>query len=185
MRMDFTIPKNSRTLRSIMENFLLEQIEIYNQAGDRLIGTIVESIPLELPEAGVFSGGLMQHTLEYTFSYQFKSEPATLTFKHEIVDENFLFPSELKILIKQAGSDQPTHLIMKQNTPETVQFDWNNLLKKEATGQELEDWFETQREKTLGITSYGSVYSFVYITPLESKTRNIDPAGEPSCDDRF
>jgi hypothetical protein len=57
----------------------------------------------------------------------------------------------------------------------TIRFDWDTALSEEASDAEWETWFEKQREKTLGITSYSSVYSFVYIEPVEVRHEILIP----------
>ncbi len=169
---------DSDELREAMRDhgaFLLERIDIFDASGARLDGKIVEYDAFDIPPEGLISGQLMQHTIGYRVEYAYDQAPEYLTFQHEIVDENFLYPSELKMLVKQAGSDAPYAANVKPQTPETIRFDWDRPLQREASGEELRDWFDEQREKTLGITSYGSVYSFIYITPTEVRQEVLIP----------
>ncbi len=169
---------DSEELRQAVKDhgeFLLERIDVFDASGKRLEGKIVETVELEIPPDGLMSGDLMEHYLGYTIEYQYDKPPEYLTFQHEIIDENFLFPSEMKMLIKQAGSDSPYAAMLKTKKPETVRFDWDKPLSREASGDELRDWFDAQREKTLGITSYSSVYSFIYITPKEVRQELLVP----------
>ncbi|MDB4386481.1 hypothetical protein N9Z47_03860, partial [bacterium] len=93
-----------------------------------------------------------------------------------MVAEGALLPSELKILLKQAGSDTPYMHMMKPGAPETFRFDWDKpILSTDASEKEWEVWFEEQREKNLGITSYSSVYSFIYITTHEVRHEVLIP----------
>ena len=66
--------------------------------------------------------------------------------------------------------------MMKPAMPETFRFDWDKpILSTDASEKEWEKWFEDQREKTLGITSYSSVYSFIYITAYEVRHEVLIP----------
>ncbi len=66
--------------------------------------------------------------------------------------------------------------MMKPRMPETFQFDWENQpLGKDASTEDWEAWFEEQREKNLGIESYSSLYSFVYITRREVRQEVLIP----------
>ncbi len=155
--------------------FLLENIEIVDAAGNRLTGKLVEKGPFEIPEAGIQSSDLMEYLLTLTFEYPYDEPPEFLTFRHDINDPNFTRPAEVSLIVKQTGSDVPYSANMKPRTPETVRFDWNQPLSKTATGDELRDWFDRQREETLGITSYGGVYVFVYVTPHETRQEVLIP----------
>ena len=65
---------------------------------------------------------------------------------------------------------------MKPDQPETFRFDWDKPLPdSESSDTEWESWFEQQREKTLGIASYSSVYSFIYITNYEVRHEVLIP----------
>jgi hypothetical protein len=154
---------------------LLEKIEIVDAAGNRLTGKLVEKSPFELPDGGIESGALMDYQLTITYEFEFAEPPEFLTFRHEINDPNFTRPAEVKLLVKQAGSDVGYSANMKERTPETVRFDWSQPLSQTASGEEVQAWFDRQREATLGITSYGGVYSFVYITPRETRQEILIP----------
>lgn len=56
-----------------------------------------------------------------------------------------------------------------------MRFDWEQALTEDASDAEWESWFSKQREATLGITSYSSVYSFVYIEPNEIRHEILIP----------
>jgi hypothetical protein len=78
--------------------------------------------------------------------------------------------------MKQAGSNKPYFKMMKPNEPETFRFDWQNpVLNEEDSQEEWESWFEEQREKNLGIESYSSVYSFIYITNYQVRHEILIP----------
>ena len=49
------------------------------------------------------------------------------------------------------------------------------VLNQDDSDEDWSKWFEEQREKTLGITSYSSVYSFIYITDYEVRHEVLIP----------
>ncbi len=49
------------------------------------------------------------------------------------------------------------------------------MLDPKASDEEYESWLEKQRNDTLGITSYSSVYSFIYIEPGEVRHEVLIP----------
>lgn len=159
----------------IHAEFLLERFEIYDPAGDRLKGKIVEKPTWKIPEEGLDSGRLIDYMLDFTFEYSYDEPPEYLTFQNYIIDYNFALPSEVKLVVKQAGSNFPFADILKIKDPRTFQFDWDQPFDNHLTGDELREWFDNMREKTLGITSWGGVYSFIYITPREVRHEVLIP----------
>ena len=157
-------------------DFLAEKIELIAESGDRIPGNVVDIDHFEIPEDGIRSGELMKYTIGIVLEYKYDNAPEFLTINQHVVAEGLLLPSELKILLKQEGSDDPFFKMMKPDQPETFSFDWTNPLPaSNATEEERESWFEKQREKTLGISSYSSVYSFIYITNYQVRHEVLIP----------
>ena len=156
--------------------YLLEKIRILDANGEQLKGKITEVKSFEIPEEGIAAGTLMSYSMGYVIEYRYDAPPEFITIEQEMVAEGALLPSELKILMKQAGSDTPLTHMMKPNTPETFQFDWENQpLNQDASTEDWAAWFAEQREKNLGIQSYSSVYSFLYITRREVRQEVLIP----------
>ncbi|MFT5299747.1 MAG: hypothetical protein ACI87E_001521 [Mariniblastus sp.] len=156
--------------------YLAEKITIRDAAGELMTPKIMEIINIEIPEEGIKAGNLMNFTMGFVIEYRYDEPPEFVTVQQKMVADGALLPSELKILLKQAGSDTPYMHMMKPSTPETFRFDWDNpILSTDASDEEWETWFETQREKNLGITSYSSVYSFVYINNHEVRHEVLIP----------
>lgn len=156
--------------------FLAERVQLFDSAGKRLPLKVTEIVPLEIPQGGIRSGELMNYTMGFHLETAYEQPPEFITVKQMVVAEGILLPSELKILLKQEGSDTPYLHMMKPDTPETFSFDWSKPpLSGDASEKEWSKWFEEQREKTLGITSYSSVYDFIYITPREVRQEILIP----------
>lgn len=170
-------PDELREAFDIHAGYLLDKIDVFNAAGDRLVGKLLEKGPFEIPDEGVPSMKLMEYHLNLTFEYELATPPEFITFRHDITDPNFTRPSEVSLTVKQAGSEAVYGANMKGLTPETVRFDWENPLSKTATGEELAQWFERQRDETLGLTNYGGVYTFIYVTPFETRQEVLIPIG--------
>ena len=156
-------------------DFLLERFEIYDPAGNRVEGKLVELPKWKIPEVGINDDQLIEYMLDYTFEYAFDEPPEYLTFQNYIIDYNEDLPSEVKIVVKQGGSDAAYADTLKIKDPKTVRFDWDNPLQNHLTGAELKAWFEETRDKTLGLTEYGGVYSFIYVTPREIRHEVLIP----------
>jgi hypothetical protein len=66
--------------------------------------------------------------------------------------------------------------VLPPGEPFTVRLSWENPpLSVDASEEEWEKWLAQQREETLGITSYSSVYSFIYIEAREVRHEILVP----------
>lgn len=156
--------------------YLAEKITIRDVAGKRLKPEITEIVNVKIPEAGIPAGKLMEYTMEFVLEFDYKTAPEFVTIQQDMIAEGALLPSEFHVLLKQAGSDTPYSKTLKPQSPETFRFDWDNPILNEGDSKDdWKKWFETQREKTLGITSYGSVYSFIYIADHEVRHEVLIP----------
>ena len=118
---------------------------------------------------------MMLHTATWELEFPFAEPPEFLTIQQDMSDENFIIPSEMKLTVHQSGTalNYTESLIPGAST--TVRFDWEQAITEDASDAEWESWFSKQREATLGITSYSSVYSFVYIEPNEIRHEILIP----------
>ena len=157
-------------------DYLAERIELIAADGSKLPCKVVGITHFDIPEEGIRQGQLMNYTMGFVLEYDFQEPPEFITINQRMVAEGMLLPSELKVMLKQAGSDQPFMKMMKPDQPETFRFDWDDpALNSDASDEDWESWFEKQREKTLGIQSYSSVYSFIYITHYEVRHEVLIP----------
>ena len=156
--------------------YLGEKIVLRNADGELMVPKLVEIIDIEIPDERIKAGSLMNYKMGFVFEYRYEKPPEFITIEQKMVADGALLPSEFKILMKQAGSDSPYMHMMKPEQPETFQFDWEKpILSQNASEKEWEEWFTEQREKNLGITSYSSVYSFIYITRHEVRHEVLIP----------
>lgn len=157
-------------------DFLLDKVQILDASGKALPSDVTDLQPFEIPDEGIPVAELMLHSATYQLEFTYDAPPEYLTFQQNISDENFIFPSEMKITIHQAGTDMTVRDSLKPGNAKTVRFDWSeNKPGDDATDAEWDAWFEQQREATLGITSYSSVYSFIYIEPAEVRHEVLIP----------
>ncbi len=156
--------------------FLAERITVRDELGELINPDITEIIDIEIPETGILAGDLMNYQLGFVFEFKHPTPPSFLTLQHNVIDEEFLFPAEVTLFLKQSGTDVNYRAMMKVREPETIRFDWDQPpLSREASEKEWNEWFDEQREKTLGISSYSSVYSFIYITDYEVRHEILIP----------
>jgi hypothetical protein len=131
--------------------------------------------PFEIPADGIAASDMMQHTATYEIEVPFAMPPEFLTIQQDITDANSIVPSEMSLNIHQAGTGLNFTERLLPGGSTTVRFDWKQELAEDASDEEWDSWFEKQREATLGITSYSSVYSFIYIEPVEMRHEILIP----------
>jgi hypothetical protein len=169
-------PDDIRTGIELHEQFLLERFVLRDLRGERLQGVVDEVGDLEIPPEGIPMGDLMQHSVTYKLSYAISEPPEFLTVSQEFVDESAGIPAEMQLRLKQEGSDAPSFAVLPPGEPFTVRLSWENPpLSVDASEEEWEEWLKQQREETLGITSYSSVYSFIYIESREVRHEILVP----------
>lgn len=157
-------------------SFLLDKVTLRDARGTPYKGSVTDLRPFDIPAEGIAVSDLMLHTATYQIEYAFSEPPEFLTLQQDISDENFIFPSEMRVSVHQSGSDVTFTDALKAGGTVTLRFDWESApLSESASDEEWETWFEKQREATLGITSYSSVYSFLYIEPAEVRHEVLVP----------
>ena len=155
--------------------FLLERVTLRDAKGEPITGEVTDVKPFEIPADGILSTDMMLHTATYELEFPFSEPPEFLTIQQDMSDENFIIPSEMKLTVHQSGTALNYTESLLPGASTTVRFDWEQAITEDASDAEWETWFSKQREATLGITSYSSVYSFVYIEPNEIRHEILIP----------
>lgn len=172
---DRILPDDLRLGLEQHKAFLLEKISIRDANGELLKGQITDMKPFEIPEAGIPTTEMMQHTATYEIEVPFETPPEFLTIQQDITDSNSIVPSEMSLSVHQGGTALNFSERLLPGGSTTLRFDWAQTLSEDASDAEWDTWFEKQREATLGITSYSSVYSFIYIEPVEVRHEMLIP----------
>lgn len=172
---DRLIPEDLKRGLEDHKAFLLEKISLRDANGELYKGQITDMKPFEIPADGIAATDMMQHTATYEIEVPFTMPPEFLTIQQDITDANSIVPSEMSLNIHQAGTGLNFTERLLPGGSTTVRFDWKQELAEDASDEEWDSWFEKQREATLGITSYSSVYSFIYIEPVEMRHEMLIP----------
>lgn len=172
---DRLLPNDLRRGLEQHKAFLLEKFSLRDASGELITGQITDLKPFEIPTDGIPTGEMMQHTATYELEFPFLQPPEFITIQQDISDPNFIVPSEMSLNVHQAGTALNYTERLQPGGSATIRFDWQQTLSEDATDQEWDSWFEKQREATLGITSYSSVYSFIYIEPAEIRHEILIP----------
>lgn len=156
--------------------YLAEKIVLRDVNGEQLPASVTNITGVDIPDGGIKAGTLMEYTMVFELEIKHQQQPEFLTLEQQMVAEGALLPSELKAVVKQSGAKNSYVKMLKPSAPETFRFDWDNPpLSPEASQEEWDTWFDNQEEQVLGIVSYSSVYSFIYITDREVRHEVLIP----------
>lgn len=172
---DRILPDDLRRGLQDHREFLLEKFILRDAAGELISGTVTDLKPFEIPVDGIPSTEMMKHTAEYQIEHEFGETPQFLTIQQDIADANFIIPSEMTLTVHQSGTGLNWTERLQPGNSTTIRFDWDNTLSEDATDEQWDQWFQKQREQTLGITSYSSLYSFIYLDRTEVRHEVLIP----------
>ena len=173
--------------------FLAERIELLDVNGEKHAPRITDIQPLEIPDNGIRDGSLVEYKLNYTLEFKYDQPPEFLTITQNLIAEGAVAPSEVKVVLKQTGSDEPMLQVLKPAQPHNFNFDWTRPpLTSDLSEEDRKKWFDEQRKKTLGISSFNIVYDYIYITDTEVRQEVLIPLSSLSsfveldrAEDRF
>lgn len=158
------------------KQFLLDRLIVRDINGEKLKGKVVSVDDSSIKPQGVAMSDLMLFTLVFQIEYPLAKPPEFLTFSQQLVDSNAGFPAMVQFNLKQEGSETPYAVSMKPREPQTIRFNWDSPpLAPDASEADWQKWLKERREETLGITSYGTIYSFLYIEDFEIRHEILIP----------
>lgn len=158
------------------KQFLLDRLLVRDINGEKLQGKVVSVDDSSVKPEGVAMSDLMSFTLVFELEFPLEKPPEFLTFSQELVDSNAGFPAMVQFNLKQEGSETPYAVAMKPREPQTIRFNWDHPpLAPDASEADWQKWLKERREETLGITSYGTIYSFLYIEDFEVRHEILIP----------
>ncbi|WP_339730637.1 hypothetical protein [uncultured Gimesia sp.] len=158
------------------KQFLLDRLIVRDINGEKLKGKVVSVDDSSIKPQGVAMSDLMLFTLVFQIEYPLAKPPEFLTFSQQLVDSNAGFPAMVQFNLKQEGSETPYAVSMKPREPQTIRFSWDSPpLAPDASEADWQKWLKERREETLGITSYGTIYSFLYIEDFEVRHEILIP----------
>jgi hypothetical protein len=156
--------------------FLLERFVVRDAAGEPIAGKVIAVEMGEMDPKGIPMTELMAHSLVYRLEFALPAGCEFLTFTQTMGTTSFGFPAIMLLRLKQEGSEVPYVAEMRSNEPHTVRLDWDHPpLAADASEKEWEAWDAKRREQSLGITSYSSVYSFLYVEDFEVRHEVLVP----------
>lgn len=157
--------------------FLLKHFLILDSQGEPLTGKVVNVRDYAPPEEGFPLASLMFFKITFDLEYALDAPPEFLTFDQDLGMTEQDVPAEMQIRVLQKGAKRRKEKLLLPNDPFILRFDWENPETSDVTEGDLQakDDPEATKEEFLGITSYGAVYSFLYLEPREVRHEILVP----------
>lgn len=169
---------SSSDLRSAAQKhrqFVLDYFTLLDENGNRLVGEMREVNTDKIDDAGVRQTELMKKSVNYLMSFPIVAHPKFLTIAQTFGGPNAVLPlMDLMLLQNGVLVERPTQLTLGR--PHSIKFDWQNPPTNEPISfRELREQRDKQLQERLGISTYGGLYSFLYITRFEVRHEVLIP----------
>ncbi len=164
-----------RTAANRHQEFLLKDLTLRDEEGNRLSGTLERIDAGSISDDGVPQTDIKQKSVTYRFQFAVKKPLRFLTVTQRFGGNDAVLPSimDCMILQNEALIEKPQTLLAGQ--PLTVKLDWENPPKKPANWRELREQRQKRLKERLGIASYSGLYSFIYITDYQVRHEILVP----------
>jgi len=158
------------------KKIILDGFLIYDVKGRKLQGEVVNVESFKMGPKGLSMAELMAYSLVYKLQFKLSSPPEYLTFRSAMGGEDSFVPGMMQLNVRQEDAAEAKSAHLEGNRTFTVRLDWDRPTVSAVTPESKRaESLARQRKETLGITSYGSVYSFVYITDYEVRHEILIP----------
>jgi len=156
--------------------FVVDRFVIQNVDGHRLQVRQPVDVTFDIPDGGVALAELMSHKLTFQLRYLLEAAPEFLTFSQRFSGDDGVLPAEMQLTVKQEGGDVLHDKALVTGVPVTLRFTWDGpALSDKSSDKERAVWLAQEQQKTLGLTSYSSVYSFLYVEDFEVRHEILIP----------
>ena len=156
--------------------FLLKYFVIRDANGERVPGKVASVDTQQIPAIGALQAELMKKTLTYILEFPLDSPQKFLTFTQTFGGLQAVLPAVMDCMILQNEVLLETSTQLTAAQPYIVKFDWKNPPKQSPRSwKELRAKKQEQFRQRLGITSYSSLHSYIYITDYEVRHEILVP----------
>ncbi len=158
------------------KSFLLKYVSVLDKDGRSIAGEVTEVKPFEIPPDGISVDDMMKYSTVYDIVYQQTEPPEFLTFVQDYGGEEAFVPSVMELTIRQMGIEIDNVVQLGKGQGHTLRFDWEKPpTPLTADQRKHRQQQRSQSEATMGISSYGAVYSFIYIERFEVRHEILVP----------
>ena len=155
--------------------FVAERFRIRRATGDLLKADSVTTVRFQIPENGVSVDELMKHRLTFEFNTRLDESDNVLTFEQSFSGPGGVLPAEMQLTVIQERG-QLFEGQLEEEHPRTIRFDQANAPPAGNTADNLRQaWLKRRDEAAFGITSFSTVYAFLYLEPQQARLEVLIP----------
>jgi hypothetical protein len=143
--------------------FIAERFQILDIDGRPLVSKL-DSTTWQPPASGVPLAELMDHQLTFSLRFDLDEAPEFLTFVQKFTDGGAVLPSEMTLHVQQEQQPESEPVALRPHEPYILRLRWDGPPLSMGDGREQQvAWLVKAKQETLGISSYSSTYSFLYV----------------------
>ena len=158
------------------QQFLIDYFQIRTVDGVPLPGTVTKTDTSEIPETGVAVDAVMSTSIYYELDFPLESSPDFLTFSQNFGGPSNPLPSVMDLIVLQNSARLGYPVQISPKNPHSVEFDWEKPpINDRKSWRQRREMMKQRREELLGITSYSTTYSYIYITESEIRHEILVP----------
>ncbi len=158
------------------QQFLLDYFRVRNLDGEALPGQVTSMDTDEIPEEGVNLDAVMSTSIYYEIGYELASPPEYLTFSQNFGGDDNPLPSVMDLIVLQNNARLGYPVQISPKNPHSIELDWENPPTNDRKSwRQRRELMKQRREELLGITSYSTTYSYIYITDSEIRHEILVP----------
>mgnify|MGYP004123623599 CR=1 FL=1 len=161
----------NRHLKFVADRFLIRSAD-----GKVLSPRSSPSVRFDIPADGAAVDQLMKHRLTFEFMVAFDKSDAVLTFEQTFSGPGQVLPAEMQLTVIQDGGGLLFEGQLEEEKPRTIRFDPRQPPPaQDATDDARSRWIAKRDEAAFGITSFSSVYAFLYQEPEQTRLEVLMP----------
>ncbi len=158
------------------QQFLIDYFQIRTVDGVPLSGAVTKTDTSEIPDTGVTLDAVMSTSIYYELEFPLESSPEFLTFSQNFGGSSNPLPSVMDLIVLQNSARLGYPVQISPKNPHSVEFDWENPPTNDRKSwRQRREMMKQRREELLGITSYSTTYSYIYITDTEIRHEILVP----------
>lgn len=149
--------------------YIIKHLYLFDIDGKHLEGRVLKAERLKPLDESI----PMSERVRYTLRYDLKMPPESLTLSQDFSGQGNALPTVISVKVTQEGHPARPMFVLDSKGMEILHFDWLKTppLDKPPSPDEA----RRERQKRLGITNYGAVYSFLYVEAGEVRHEILIP----------
>lgn len=158
------------------QTFLLDYFNVRTVDGAALSGSVTSTDTEEITDPGIKLDEVMSASVYYELEFPLTTPPDFLTFSQDFGGPGNPLPAIMDLIVLQNSARLGYPVQIGPKNPHSVELDWENPPTNERKSwRQRRELMRQRREELLGITSYTTTYSYLYITDTEIRHEILVP----------